>query len=33
MLPQSYRGSRPVNGHRLVIIWAKSISKRLLTLR
>nr|DAH31090.1 MAG TPA: hypothetical protein [Caudoviricetes sp.] len=33
MLSQSYRGLRPANGHRLVIIWSKNISKRLLTLR
>jgi hypothetical protein len=30
LLPQSYRGSRPANGHRLVIIWSKNTSKALL---
>nr|DAH48960.1 MAG TPA: hypothetical protein [Caudoviricetes sp.] len=31
MSPQSYRGSRSANGHCLVIIWSKNISKKPLT--
>jgi hypothetical protein len=30
LLPQSYRGSRPANGHRLVNIWSKNTSKAFL---